>query len=122
HLQYFMATMDGPAELKESGDPMVNCAEGPSEISGTDSNISTFTYNGYPTNHSPWSDASKGVSSISQYCGEPTVGGSHGNEDYQPNGYDGPMTDGTTHPGGYNYQIYVGSGVSNASVWIYNPN
>lgn len=28
HLQYFMATMNGPAELKESGDPYVYCAEG----------------------------------------------------------------------------------------------
>lgn len=122
HLQYFMATMDGPAELKESGDPMVYCAEGPSEINGPDANISTYTYNDYPTNHRPWSDAGRGVSSISQYCGVPTAGGSHGNEDYQPSGYDGPMTDGTAHPGGYNYQIYVGSGTSSASVWVYNAN
>lgn len=122
HLQYFMATMDGPAELKESGDPMDYCADGPSEVNGPDSSTSTSTYNGYPTNHSPWSDAGKGVSSISQYCGVPTAGGSHGNDDYQPDGYDGPMSDGTAHPGGYNYQIFVGSGVSNASVWVYNPN
>ena len=32
HLQYFMATMKGPATLKEQGDPMVYCEEGPSEI------------------------------------------------------------------------------------------
>src|SRR5262245_46290803 len=39
HLQYFLATLDGPAALKESGDPMVYCAAGPAIPDSTQSNV-----------------------------------------------------------------------------------
>lgn len=120
HLQYFMATMNGPAELKESGDPMVYCAEGPSDINGADPTTTAPAYNGYPTNHRGWPDAATGP--LTQYCGTPNPGSVHGNDDYQPDGYSGPATAGTNRPGGYNYQVYVGPNVSSASLWVYNPN
>ncbi|HZC79513.1 MAG TPA: pilus assembly protein TadG-related protein, partial [Ktedonobacterales bacterium] len=119
HLNNFFATMDGPAELKEAGDPMVYCEEGPSTIaSATDlGGASTFpAYNNFPTNHAQWQPTGP----ITTRCGKPVAGGNPGNPDHQPTGYDGPATRGTAHPGGYNYEISVAPGL-NASLFIYNP-
>jgi Flp pilus assembly protein TadG len=130
HLQYFMASMNGPAELKESGDPMVYCAEGPAEIGGPNpygNNGNPYplqTYNGYLTNHQAWPDVQTGsnaLGGISKYCGEPQPGGNPGNVDYQPDGYAGPMTAGTAHPGGYNYYVGIMPGVPPSTLWLYNP-
>lgn len=134
HLQYFMATMNGPADLMESGDPYVYCAEGPSVLSpsGLDpgappaSNSSpSSTYNGYSTNHPQQTGVSTGTnnwSGISQYCGKPVPGVKPGNADYQPEGYDGPATHPyPTHQGGYNYAVNVSSNITNATLWIFNP-
>jgi Putative Flp pilus-assembly TadE/G-like len=118
HLNNNFATMDGPAELKEAGDPMVYCEEGPSTIaSATDlGGVGTpyTTYNVVPTNHQQWPD------SITSHCGDPVVNGNPGNPDNQPPNYDGPATSGTAHEGGYNYEISVAPGLS-ASLFIYNP-
>jgi hypothetical protein len=121
HLNNFFATMDGPAELKEAGDPMVYCEEGKSTIASA-SDLGQpppqpSAYNGYPTNHQQW----QLTGPITSHCGDPVAGGNPGNPDNQPTGYDGEATRGTTaHPGGYNYEISVAPGLS-ASLWIYNP-
>ncbi|MGH2516624.1 MAG: TadE/TadG family type IV pilus assembly protein, partial [Ktedonobacterales bacterium] len=122
HAQYFVASMTGPADLKESGDPYVNCEEGPSALTpagadpGTDGSYPYNAYNGYSTNHPQWSG------SVSQRCGRPVPGGNPGNPDYQPDGYNGPATSSsTTHPGGYNYEIYVSGSISSASLLVFNP-
>lgn len=133
HLQYFMASMSGPADLKESGDPMVYCAEGnadpatltPNNLpTGPDPDQTLSTYNGYQTNHPQWPGVSTGgtyTGGISKYCGPPVPGGNPGNPDYQPPGYDGPATSGTPHDGGYNYFIGIAPGVAQSTLWIYNP-
>lgn len=132
HLQYFMATMNGPADLKESGDPYVYCEEGPSQPDASDIRFpnrldptsSSPTYNGYGTNH-PQQTGITGSTTytggISQYCGQPIPGTKAGNPDYQPDGYDGPMTKGQLLDGGYNYAINVSSSITNATLWIFNP-
>jgi Flp pilus assembly protein TadG len=122
HLNNFFATMDGPAELKEAGDPMVNCEEGPSTIaSAADLNPAPLTpsataYNSFPTNHPQWQPTGP----ITTRCGNPVAGGNPGNPNNQPTGYDGPATRPTAHPGGYNYEISVAPGLS-PSLFIYNP-
>jgi Flp pilus assembly protein TadG len=120
HLNNFFATMDGPAELKQAGDPMVYCEEGPSGIASAadlDGPPGGNAYNNYPTNHQQYQQTGP----ITTHCGEPVAGGNPGNPDNQPTGYDGEATRGTTaHPGGYNYEISVAPGL-NASLFIYNP-
>ncbi|MGZ3714927.1 MAG: TadE/TadG family type IV pilus assembly protein, partial [Ktedonobacterales bacterium] len=128
-LQYYFASMSGPSQLQESGDPYVYCSEGPSQINtganvlGVDANAGSdtiTTYNGYKTDHPQQTSLVRG-SDVSQYCGKPTPGGNPGNPDYQPDGYSSNATQGTVHEGGYNYQMNVQSGTGNVSVWIYNP-
>lgn len=127
-LQYFFASMDGPSQLQESGDPYVYCSEGPSQMSNstnllTDPNAGSdtiTTYNGYTTDH-PQQTGLVLNSSLSQYCGKPTPGGVPGNPDYQPDGYSSNITASTVHPGGYNYQMNVQQGTGNIGVWFYNP-
>jgi len=133
HLQTFMATLNGPAELKESGDPFVYCAEGNAEAAtltpnnlptGPDPTTSGYTYNGYQSNHPQWPGIPTGTTytgGIVQHCGVPVPGGNPGNPDYQPQGYDGPATAGTLHDGGYNYFIGLAPGAADSSLWIYNP-
>jgi hypothetical protein len=122
HLQYFMATVKGPATLKEQGDPMVYCEEGPSDPKTPDlpaGQYRPYNYDFSWTNHPQYS-SSAGV--IQQHCGLPIAGGNAGNPDYQPSGYSGPATQNSQdHPGGYNYTVTVPSGITTGSVWIYNP-
>jgi putative Flp pilus-assembly TadE/G-like protein len=123
HIQSFLATFKGPAENKERGDPYVYCEEGPSSLaSAADLDGSTFPYtlyNGVTSNHVQWSSS---AAAIQPHCGQPVAGGNPGNPDQQPTGYDGPATAGTTHPGGYNYEVVVPPTITGgASVWIYNP-
>lgn len=123
HLQYFMASLNGPAELKESGDPFVYCGEGNANVA-PDPNSSLTTYNGQPTDHPQWSGVPTGTTytgGISQYCGQPVPGGNPGNPDFQPNGWDGTATAGTAHDGGDNYYIELGQSVPTSTLWIYNP-
>jgi Flp pilus assembly protein TadG len=128
-LQYYFASMSGPSQLQESGDPYVYCSEGPSQINtganvlGVDANAGSdtiTTYNGYRTDHPQQTGLVRG-SNISQYCGKPSPGGNPGNPDYQPDGYSSNATQGTVHEGGYNYQMNVQSGTGNVNLWIYNP-
>ena len=132
HLQYFMATMNGPADLKESGDPYVYCEEGnaqpapsdPQFVNGLDPTSSSNTYNGYGTNHPQYPGVPTGTTytgGINQYCGQPVPGSKHGNPDYQPAGYDGPMTAGQPLDGGYNYAVNVSPSITSATLWIFNP-
>lgn len=122
HLQGFLAAFNGPGDLKENGDPMVYCEEGPSETaSATDldgSNYNIPIYNGATTNHRQWGNT---AAAVAPHCGAPVPGGNPGNPDYQPPGYDGPATHNTVHPGGYNYAVTVPSGITNASLWVFNP-
>jgi|GEM_PF-1641102 len=123
HVQDFMATFDGPAELAESGDPYVYCMEGPGQLSppAADPTSAPATYNGYGTDHPQNPGVTNGWSAISQYCGEPVPGGKPGNPYYQPDGYNGPATANSPHPGGYNYYVGITNAVSTASLWIFNP-
>ncbi|HEX9412650.1 MAG TPA: Tad domain-containing protein [Ktedonobacterales bacterium] len=119
HLNNFFATMDGPAELKQAGDPMVYCEEGPSGVASASDldRASTFpAYNNFPTNHAQWQPTGP----ITTRCGNPVLGGNPGNPDHQPTGYDGPATQGTAHAGGYNYELSVAPGLT-PSLFIYNP-
>lgn len=122
HLQGFLAAFNGPGELKENGDPMVYCEEGPSETaSAADLDGSSYgipIYDGSSTNHKQWSTTR---SVIAQHCGQPVPGGNPGNPDYQPPGYDGPATHNTVHPGGYNYAVTVPAGITEGSIWVFNP-
>ena len=130
HLQNFLESVNGPAELKEQGDPMVYCEEGPSYLNNfpgmtapyVDPNKGTDTYtsyNGITTDHPNY----KSGQPITQYCGKPVPGGQQGNPDYQPDGYDGPATHNTAHPGGYNFEISIAPDMPNgASLWVYNAN
>lgn len=134
HLSSFLENIDGPAELKDAGDPTVYCAEGPATPDSTQSNAGfsngedpgsvtnpnpLYTYNGNPTNHPQWKGIAGGPTSqgaISTHCG------TAGNPDHQPPGYSGPATSGTANPGGYNYVINVDPSLGDvASVWVYNP-
>src|SRR5690348_10294143 len=58
NLQEFLVSLNGPAELKEQGDPFVYCEEGQSISTTLDgSNTSAFTtYNGDATNHPQFTD------------------------------------------------------------------
>ena len=121
HLNNFFATMDGPAELKEAGDPMVYCEEGHSKIASA-ADLDQLppqpaAYNGFPTNHAQWQPTGP----ITTRCGAPVAGGNPGNPDKQPTGYKGPATVNTAHPGGYNYELSVAPGLT-PSLFIYNPN
>jgi hypothetical protein len=123
HLQYFLASIKGPATLKEEGGAYVYCEEGPAypkSATDLDPNASPPLYTPYNfinpwTNHKQWPDA------ITNHCGVPGVGGKAGNPDQQPVGFDGPATANTAHPGGYNYAVVVPPNITNASLWIYNP-
>jgi Flp pilus assembly protein TadG len=110
-INAFSAAINGPAELKEQGDPYVNCEEGPSYTTTPDPSAAVPPYVNVPTglitNH-PQNGA--------PLCGANSPGG---NPDEQPGGFGGPMTTGTTHPGGYNYGIHAPT--SPVSVWIFNP-
>ena len=129
HLQGFLESMNGPAELKEQGDPMVYCEEGPSYLNNYPGIPSPYvdpnygadvytSYNGISTDHPNYASDQP----ISQYCGQPVPGGKAGNPDYQPAGYDGPATDNSAHAGGYNFEISVASDMTAASLWVYNAN
>src|SRR5690242_19137963 len=133
HVQNFMANIEGPADLKESGDPFVFCEEGPSDTTppqpdqgqGVTNGLYTIpTYEGLLTNHTQYADS---TTNLAAHCGQPVAGGNPGNPDQQPPGYNGPATSGNEHPGAYNYAIVIpdvahGGPNGGGSVWIYNAN
>jgi hypothetical protein len=133
HVQNFMANIEGPADLKESGDPFVYCEEGPSDTTPpqpdqgqgiTNGQYDIPTYEGLLTNHTQYADS---TTNLAAHCGQPVAGGNPGNPDQQPAGYNGPATSGNEHPGAYNYAIVVpdvahGGPDGGGSVWIYNAN
>ncbi len=112
----FAAAINGPAELKEIGDPYVNCEEGPSTLSANSNAPDTTwpstgnppyqnTTTGWYTNHAQWGSAKCGL-------------GTAGNPDSQPGGYSGAATSGTSHPGGYNYALIP---TTKSDLWLFNP-
>lgn len=117
--QSFVANINGPAELKEQGDPYVNCEEGPAHVTATDqnaANLSTYTgYNaasnppGLLTNHQQYSTAYNTIQV--NHCGAK-------NTDQQPTGFSTSATSSTSHPGGYTYLVNVTQ--AGAGLWIYN--
>ncbi len=113
----FSAAINGPAELKEMGDPYVNCEEGPSYTTTPDPSAATPPYIA-PSN--PLTMPPGWVATNHPQYATPLCGAS--NPDEQPGGFTGPMTAGTSHPGAYNYGIYVPPSVGqNVSVWVFNP-
>jgi hypothetical protein len=117
-LQSFVASFNGPDELKENGDPYVYCEEGPSYSTTPDGATANIpTYNGDLTNHPQWP-----IAAIATHCGPPVSDVTPGNPDQQPPLYTGDDTISTAHPGAYNYYINVPQSMSsNASLWVYNP-
>src|SRR5260221_1809508 len=92
HLNNFFATMDGPAELKEAGDPMVYCEEGHSKIASA-ADLDQLppqpaAYNGFPTNHAQWQPTGP----ITTRCGAPVAGGNPRNPRKQPAWHKGAAT------------------------------
>ncbi len=129
--------INGPAELKEQGDPYVYCEEGPSDgplsstygtgSSADSTNQSAYTtYDDTPTNHPQYNTYNSSTpqsaynSVIANDCGIPSS--SHqGNPDQLPANLAGEATKNSTqHPGAYNY--IVTATAPNASLWIWNPN
>jgi len=117
--QSFVANINGPAELKEQGDPYVNCEEGPAHVAATDQSAANLTtYTGYSaggvppgllTNHQQYSTNYSTI--LTNHCG------AH-NTDQQPIGFAGPATSNTSHPGGYTYLVDVTQ--AGAGLWVYN--
>ncbi len=117
--QSFLANINGPAELKEQGDPYVNCEEGPAHVAALDQNTANLpTYTGYTaggtppgllTNHQQYSTDPSVIQS--SHCGAY-------NTDQQPIGFSGPATSNTSHPGGYTYLVDVTQ--AGAGLWVYN--
>lgn len=106
-LHDFASAINGPAELKQSGDPYVNCEEGPSysttpDVSAATGPLVSNAYTGILTNH---------PQNPSPNCGT-------ANPDQQPGGFAGPETAGTSHPGAHNYFIQA---PQLESVWVFNP-
>jgi hypothetical protein len=110
----YLASINGPGEFKESGDPFVYCEDGSSQGPPADGNLSTATTDlkntvtgsdaGFLTNHVPY-----GTGSL---CGT-------SQPDQQPRGFTGEATkNSVTHPGAYNFAIQVTS--VHATIWIYN--
>src|SRR5258708_30984610 len=98
HLNNFFATMDGPAELKEAGDPMVYCEEGHSKIASA-ADLDQLppqpaAYNGFPTNHAQWQPTGP----ITTRCGAPVAGRKPRHPAKQPARGEGPGTEHTPHP------------------------
>jgi Flp pilus assembly protein TadG len=113
HVQDFRADLQGPANLKEYGDAFVYCEEGSSVAPPANPSGSPYNVNGQGTNHQPYAGGAN--------CGVPgTPPLNVGNPDQQPRGFDGPMTQGTAHPGAYNYAINTDQ--TNATVWVYHGN
>lgn len=118
----YLASINGPGEFKEMGDPFVYCEDGSSNGPPADGNLNdplltvpllntqSLTAAGFNTNHLPYATGSQ--------CGT----GASGNPDQQPAGFVGPATGpGTTypgHPGAYNYAIQASPG---DTLWIKNP-
>jgi hypothetical protein len=110
----FLASINGPAEFQESGDPYVNCQEAPSLGPPADGNMlnatypladtSTATVAGFPTNHVP-------PVGFTPQCGS-------SNPDQQPAGFAGEATRGSAHPSAYNFAITT---TGATSLWIFNP-
>jgi hypothetical protein len=124
-LHDFAAAINGPAELKQQGDPFVNCEEGPSVgplnnppgVNGVDP-----TANQSPE---PFKNAVTGL-----YTNHPQYPSTYncgtGNPDQQPGGFTGPQTAGTSHPGAYNFFVQGPpappiSGLTGYSLWVFNP-
>jgi len=117
--QSFLANINGPAELKEQGDPYVYCEEGPAHVTTTDQNSANLpTYTGYTgaqpipgllTNHQQYSTDYNTI--LAYHCGR-------ANTDLQPVGFAGPATTNTAHPGGYTYLVNVTQ--AGAGLWVYN--
>jgi hypothetical protein len=111
------ANINGPGELKEQGDPLVSCEEGPSSLDPSKPNATrdgalTSTYTGLPTNH-PQNGLPSGVEPTS--CTNPDL----------TSAFNGPMyydPGGSTPPArpGYSYFVNVPSGDPGEYLWVWN--
>ena len=114
--QRILANINGPADLKEMGDPYVACEEGPAHVTSLDQAGATLpTYTGYTagaanpgilTNHAQYTTDYSTL--LASHCNA-------SNSDRQA--FYGPETQNTSHPGAYSYMVAV---AQNASLWIYN--
>ena len=118
----FAVSINGPAELKESGDPYVNCEEGPSTIAAMSSAGFNPPYDpavqNPPSGPQAYTNAATGYGTnhpqSSSKCGSAQT-------DQQP-ASDCNVTCGTSHPGGYSYFIQpTTSATNNWNLWVFNP-
>jgi Putative Flp pilus-assembly TadE/G-like len=129
----FLAAINGPAELKEQGDPFVYCEEGPSVGPmpsppytvgpiGPGEDINSVA----GTTTAPWSSANPSpplfpltntgiLTNHPQYATGPLCGTS--NPDQQPGGFTG--TQNATDA--FNYAITTLGSSSTVTVWVFNP-
>ena len=125
----YLASINGPAEFKEMGDPYVDCEDGtsltppvlPPTVAQANPNLLTATTPLTRTLSAaipPYTTDAGFVTNDPQHAA-PLCGPSQ--PDKQPLGFTGEATklDTTIHPGAYNFAIRPT--VPNATVWIYNP-
>ncbi|MEO7001832.1 MAG: pilus assembly protein TadG-related protein [Ktedonobacterales bacterium] len=114
--QQILANINGPADLKQMGDPYVACEEGAAHTASLDQPVATLpTYTGYTggaanpgilTNHPQFTTDYSTL--LASHCNA-------NNSDRQA--FYGPQTQNTSHPGAYSYMV---DATQNASLWIYN--
>lgn len=110
-VRNWSGNINGPGELKEQGDPLVSCEEGPStgspDPTANQSPEPYTTYTGLPTNHPQYSGIAANT--------EPST---CGNSDLSTV-FTG-ATVGNATRAGYAYYVNMEKATTNAAVWIWN--
>lgn len=110
--------VNGPGELKEQGDPLVSCEEGPStnatDMSATSSPLYT-TYPGMPTNHPQWpSMTNYPANTEPSACTNPDTNNVFSGPAYIASNGSTP-----TRPG-YAFYVNMENATTTANVWVWN--
>ncbi len=115
----YQASINGPAELKEQGDPYVYCAEGPDQgpLSASVPNAVNGADPSASVNPQPTTNGATGLGTNHPQYGGNQCGSSQPTQ--QPNGFVGPANNSTLDT--YNYAIKPTPGTAGAMLWIYNP-
>jgi hypothetical protein len=116
-VRNWTGNINGPGELKEQGDPLVTCAEGPGSPNNLDADASVSpplatTYVGMPTNHPQYGYTAATVGS----CGNTdTQGAFTGPVYYDP----GSNSYGQNHVG-YSYLVQIPANATPQDLWVWN--
>ncbi len=116
-VRNFAGNVNGPGELKEQGDPLVSCEEGPTNVSAdTTANVSPepyTTYTGLPTNHQQYTQyANPGAQPVG--CTNPDTNNVFTGVAYI-------ASDGTepVRPG-YAFYVNMENAAADTNLWIWN--